>query len=235
MLPSLREGLRLLPPGLFGQLLLTLRQFAELLESLVDFAIELLGRGPAAGFVLVLLEIHFELEHLGEVTARLATAASATASLGDLNAPEDGFRPPEILQRLLLRRKRITQILRLQQLSGRSHLLRSLFEVFNKRLEILIGPGQVARAHAVGQRAGLVAQGELDLRQQQCVVAHFRSRSLVFVGGVLDQIPGAGNDLFLAARDFFLTLPATAHSAARLPLHDFKIKRTDLDEIHVRL
>ena len=43
LLPPLRERLGLLPPGLFHQLLLTPRQFAELFERLVDFAVELLG------------------------------------------------------------------------------------------------------------------------------------------------------------------------------------------------
>ena len=74
LLPTIgkRGTLLLLAP--LGQLLLAARKLLQLVRQLVFLAVELLLGGASAGLVLVLVEVHLQLEHLGQVELRLPAA-----------------------------------------------------------------------------------------------------------------------------------------------------------------
>ena len=69
-----------------------------------------LHRELRLAFVLALLQIHLELEHLGEVARGLRAVAAGVALLHrDLHFAERGFGAQQLLQRLLLDRHRLLQ------------------------------------------------------------------------------------------------------------------------------
>ena len=105
LLPALSGRQLLLLTGVGGELLLATRQFLQLACDLVHLLLATVGahgRGVTR-LVLVLLEVHLDLEHVGQITASLsATATAATLLHGDLDVVERGFGTQQVLQRLLL-------------------------------------------------------------------------------------------------------------------------------------
>ena len=146
---------------MLGQALLAPRQLLELLHRLVDFLLDLLSGRPAAGLVLVLLKIHLELEHLGQVARGAASAAPSAAPHGHLDVGEQVFRSQQELQRLLLRPNRIIEPERLQRLGRGLHEAGGLLHQFGELRELGIGPGQLPGPGALHQGLGLLHQRAL--------------------------------------------------------------------------
>jgi hypothetical protein len=81
LLIALLRGLRLVAALLLGEFLLALRKLLQLLHRLIDFALPGVGglRLAAAGFVLILFGIEFEIEQALQVAHGAIAAASAAA------------------------------------------------------------------------------------------------------------------------------------------------------------
>ena len=137
---------------------------------------------------------------------------------------------------LLLGRNRLLELLLFQQQAGRTHVLGRFLDVFDERLKIFVRCGQLSSLNSPRQGLSLVAQLELDLRQQQGVFSDLSLRLPLGIFRFLNQVPGGCEDFLLAARDLGL-FTAAAHqpSAGSLTLEEFKLERPNLDEEHVRL
>ena len=131
------------------------------LHRLVDFALALVGGGPLlARFVLVLLEVQLEIEHVFEIApaAASATAPAAAAAEGDLDLAESGLGAQNMLQRALLGGQGLAPALRFELSGGRVHVGGGLVHVLREAVEFLVDAGKLATAHAPGERLRLVAQ-----------------------------------------------------------------------------
>ena len=170
LLPFLLGGL-LGVALLARQILLTLGELIELLERVFNFLLFAIGaRGGALllRLVLVLFRIELEIEKLGEIArgASASTAATAAASEGDLDLAEGGFGAQQILQRLLLVRNRVLELLLLQLLRGRGHGLRSRDHILLKIADGRDFVGQLASLQTPRESDRLIAEGRLGLRKE---------------------------------------------------------------------
>ena len=188
----------------FRELLLPARELLELRDRLVDLLLRRVEGRRGLGLVLILLEIHLELEELAQVTAR-PTAAAATAVLleRDLDIGEHGFGAQQMLQSRLLGRHRVLQ-LDLGEIVGRGrHRVCRLLEIVHELLNARVDARELTRAGAARERAGLLGERALQLREHLRVVVQLLlveiARSL-FVA-LLDQVPGRDEDFLLTARD----------------------------------
>ena len=218
--------------GLVCQALLAPRKLLELLHRLVDFLLDLLPRCPAAGFVLVLLKIHLQLEHFGQVTRGPATAATA-ASHGHLDVGEQVFRSQQELQRLLLRADRVVEPEPLQRLGRRLHESRGLLHQLGELRELGICPRQLPRSSALHQGLCLLHQRTLQLREHFRALAQLGLFPAVVGVALLDQVPSRKDDLLLASRNLVLLLALLALASRLLRLREASLERLDIDEVHV--
>ncbi len=160
LLPSLFRSL-LAIGRLLRQLLLAARQLFEPLERFIDFTLTVLAAGCAllAGFVLILFGVELQLEQRLQVAATTSGAATARiAAEGYLDFLEPGFGAEQMLQRLLLVRKRLFPFQIRQVLDGRTHRFGRGFHVLGEGFEGFAGSGKLAGPHALGEG--------LRLRQQ---------------------------------------------------------------------
>ena len=212
---------------------MTPRQLLELLHRLVDFLLDLLSGRPAAGLVLVLLKIHLEFEHFGQIARGAASAAPAAAPHAHLDVGEQVFRPQQELQRLLLRPNRIIEPERLQRLGRGLHEAGSLLQQFGELRELGICPGQLPRSRALHQGLSLLHQRALQLREHLGALAQLALFPAVLGVALLDQVPGRKDDFLLAARDLVLLLALLALAARLLGLREASLERLHVDEVHV--
>ena len=136
----------------------------------------------------------------------------------------------------MFRRDGVAQLHLAELLGGRLHEPGGLLEVLDKRGELGIRSGQLARPYPLDQRACLVTQRQLDVGEHHGVLADFPALARLGFLRLLDQVPGRGDDFFLSPGDLVLLLLAPAHSAARgLRLRERAVERPRLNEKHVRL
>ncbi len=128
LLPALlRQLIRIGALLLLREVLLTARQFLQLLHGVVDLLLLLIGTatgGLGIGFVLVLFLIEFEIEQVGEIAAgssapTTSTAAPATAADLNLDIAEGRFGAQQVLQGLLFGLQRVLEGLAFQFFRGR--------------------------------------------------------------------------------------------------------------------
>ena len=232
LLPALLEarlGTVLRP---VGELLLAARELLELLHRLVDLLIDLLPGRAAARLVLVLFQIHFQLEHLGQVARGAATPAAALGHR-KLNVDEQVLRAQQELQGLLLRSDGVIQAELRQGLGSRLHERGRLLEILRELGEFRIRLGQLARPRPLDKRLGLDHQRALQLGQHRRALAQLALFAAVLGVPLVDQVPRRENDFLLAARNLVLLLPLPALPARLLGLGEPALVRLDVDEVHV--
>src|SRR5690606_32043936 len=164
---GLPAQLLLLPTVSLGQLLPAIRLPREILlapckllqppNRLVDalgLLLRLIERDRRLGFVLVLLEIHLELEELGQIaTGEPAAAPAAVLLERDLDVGELGLRAQQVLQRLLLGCDRVVELDLGEPLRGRVHRLGRELEALDELGDALVLRRQLPGARARGRRA----------------------------------------------------------------------------------
>ena len=221
------------------ELLLPARELLELRDRFVDFLLRRVERGRGLGLVLVLLEVHLELEELAQVAARSAAATAAALLERDLDVGEHRFGAQQMLQRLLLGRHGVLQLDLGEVVGRRRHRFGRLLEVVHELLDTRVDARELARARAVRERARLLGERALQLREHLRVVVQLLLVEIarrLFVA-LLDEVPGRDEDFLLPPRDLVLLLPAAAAAAAAAlrRLREAAVERLHLDEVEVGL
>src|SRR5690606_23194470 len=153
----------LLPPALLGrqrllairflcELLLTFGELLELAQRLLHLLVLVRLGKLRFTFILTLLDIHLELEHLAEVTRRLRTLPAAFVLHGYLDFAECGFRSKELLQRLLLDGNGLLELKGGEVRGRRLHRDRRPLQAFDELLDALVGFDRRSRSGTRRQR-----------------------------------------------------------------------------------
>src|SRR5690606_37447936 len=211
------------------------------LVDALGLLLRLIERDRRLGFVLVLLEIHLELEELGQIaTGEPAAAPAAVLLERDLDVGELGLRAQQVLQRLLLGCDRVVELDLGEPLRGRVHRLGRELEALDELGDALVLRRQLPGARAARERARLLGERPLQLREHLRVVVELL---LVEIARLLlvplaDQVPRRDEDLLLAARDLVLLAAATAAAATAAGLarlREAPLERLHLDEVEIAL
>ena len=145
----------------------------------------------------------------------------------------------KMLQRVLLGRHGVSSVMSASRSAAGSIASRGLLEALDELLNARIDARQLARARAARERARLLGERALQIREHlrvvvQLLLVEVARRLLV---ALLDQVPGRDEDFLLPARDLVLLLPAAAAAAAAaaLALREAAVERLHLDEEQVGL
>src|SRR5690606_6692645 len=242
LLPAIPLGELLPAIRLAREVLLAPRELLQPADRLVDALGLLLGlveRDRRLRLVLILLEVHLELEELGQITAREPAAASAAALERDLNVGELRLGAQQVLKRLLLRRDRLVERDLRQALRSWVHRLGRELEALDELGDALVLRRELARACAARERARLLRERALHLGEHLRVVVELLlvEEARLLLVPLTNQVPRRDENLPLAARDLVLLAagPAAASAAGPAPLREAALERLDLDEIQVAL
>src|SRR5690606_4792193 len=161
LLPAVALGQLLAAIRLTREVLLTAGELLKLADRLVDAALLLLERDRRFRLVLVLLEIHLELEQLGQIPPGEPAATAAVALERNLDVGEKRLGAQQMLQRRLLGRDRVLKLHSLEIFRRRIHRLGRELEAFDELPDLLVLARQLSRARAVRERARLLGQRAL--------------------------------------------------------------------------
>src|SRR6185503_15167184 len=241
LLPTLAVGQTVAAVRAIRELLLPASQLLQLGDELVLLLLRriLVEADGRLGLVLVLLEIHLELEELAQVAAGCPAAAAAALLEGDLDVRERSLGAQQMLQRVLLARNGLVEIDVGEPLGRRIHRGSRLVEGLDEFLDARVGARQAARARAARERARLLGQRALQVGEHLRVVVQLLLVEIArgLLAAFLDEVPGRDEDFLLPPRDLVLLLlaAATAAATAALPLREVAVERLDLDEEQVGL
>src|SRR5690606_24206742 len=239
LLPAVALGQLLAAIRLTREVLLTAGELLKLADRLVDAALLLLERDRRFRLVLVLLEIHLELEQLGQIPPGEPAATAAVALERNLDVGEKRLGAQQMLQRRLLGRDRVLKLHSLEIFRRRIHRLGRELAAFDELPDLLVLGRQLSRARAVRERARLLGQRALWLGEHPRVVVQLLlvEEARGHLVALADQVPGRDEDLLLPARNLVL-IRAAASAAGRARaarLRERALERLDLDEVEIGL
>ena len=139
LLPALFLGEVVAPVRLLREILLTSGELLELGNRFVNLLFFGTAEGNRRlGLVLVPVQVHLELEQLGEITAGETATATTALLKRNLNIGEDGFCLQKMLQRRLLGRHRFSELHLGQALGRRQHRLGRTLETLYEGPDLFI-------------------------------------------------------------------------------------------------